>query len=238
MQSRLVGFVLVTFITGCQFARVRALQLIEDRTHKLKPLSQWQPVTCQVDARLTAPSIERYRRRLVDQKELDSGGWIFRWRAGESTCEVSTRDKNEVARTQRGLLDVALCTLLQVHWVNSPFDELNIVPEQVEWRDNVVRVHTSSRSELGLYLPTDQFVIETRTLSRGTFKASYGLVGNEWLPTRIEVHSGKSILALDGFEYDSPGIAGRRMIKTAWLEVGEERSTRQAQLVFTDCRPD
>lgn len=233
-KSCLVSLV---FLSGCQLSQHRAMSLIGDRAQKLKPLSRWQQATCEVEARLTSPSIEHYKRILPTEKDaLASGGWTFRWHARESSCEVTTTATGEAARTQKGLLDTALCTLLQVHWVNSPFDELQIASEQVELKDNVVRIRAPMQPELGLYLPTDQFLIETRTKSRGNFQATYAPIANEWLPKRIEVRSGKTVLALDEFEFDEMRIDGRRMIKSVWLELGEDRSLRQAQLVFTDCR--
>jgi hypothetical protein len=237
-MSLRISLLVFVVLTGCQFAQRRALGLIEDRTQKLKGLSQWQPVSCLIEARLTSPSVEHYKRLLPQEKNLDSGGWTFRWRARETTCEVTTSASGEAARTQKGLMDTALCTLLQVHWVNSPFDELKIEPEQVDLKDNLVRVRAPARPELGLYLPTDRFVVETRTRARGNFQATYAWLENEWLPKRIEVRSEKTVLALDDFEYDQLKIGGRRMIKTVWLELGEDRSLRQAQLIFSECRPD
>lgn len=235
---RACSLVFALLIAGCQFAQRRAMDLLEDRVQKLKPLSQWQPLWCDLEVKLTAPAVEHYKTMYPKEVEtLSKPSWPFTWKAREANCEVTALLSGEAVSTQKGLLDTALCTLLQVHWVNSPFDELQVAPEQVDLSDNQVRIKTSSNPELGIFLPTDQFVVETKTKSRGNFRASYSLVDQDWLPKRIEVKTEKTILALDEIEFSESRISGRRSIKSAWLELGEDTSLRQAQINFGNCQP-
>lgn len=235
---RTFSLIFVIAIGGCQFAQRRATDLVNDRVQKLKPLSQWQPVWCDLEVKPTAPAIEHYKSMYPKEAEtLSQEIWPYTWKAREASCEVTALLSGEAVTTQKGLLETALCTLLQVHWVNSPFDELNLTPEQIELSDNIVHIKTNSNSSRGIFMPTDQFAVETRTKSRGNFKATYVQVDQEWQPKRIENRNEKTVLALDDFEFDESRIGGRRMLKSVWLELGEETSLRQAQIFFGKCQP-
>lgn len=243
LRYSLVAFLLLA--CGCQLAHRRAVTLVNDRREKLKSLSRWSPTTCRVRVQLTQPALEHYKRLYPKEKKtIGNGVWPFVWTARESSCEVKAEaadkkaDKNRQAiLIQKGLLETALCTLLQVHFVNSPFDEMKVSGDQVSLQENWVAIRAKPDADFGIFMPTEQFLVETRTKSRGTFKATYAPAGRDWLPSVLELRSGTTVLALSDFVYEESRDSERRRPQSVWLEVGEERALRQAQLFFENCEP-
>jgi hypothetical protein len=214
------------------------LQVVQDRAVSLQPLMKWKSTWCRVEARLTQPAIARYQTMFPDQQvgEILS----YTWKAQKFNCEVTPLEATPVSKNHQGFVETAMCTLLQTHWVNSPFEDLQVHPQDVT-KDKDGRVHLQSSmidKELGIYLDPGPFKLETRTKARGILRAEYAEnAAHKWLPTRLEQVTPKSRLVVDSIEYDSALLNGRHLIKSLWISVGDQEEVRQhTQLNFYDCQ--
>lgn len=221
---------LFVFLVGCQTAQQKRESLVADRRDKLKPLSTFRPVRCSVEARLTQPALARYREMYPGE---DASMLEYTWHARESTCDVQPRADSKTSANYQGFLETAMCVLMQVHWVNSPFDEMTI--DAVEEKD--ARVHIG-KSPNGLYLDPTSFSLETRTSKHGTLIAQYERDRGDYLPSRLVQKTRKGTqIVLDDFEWGDEA-AGRRMVRSFLISVGEEKPLEHSRVVFKDCRPD
>lgn len=222
---------LFVFLVGCQTAQQKRESLVADRRDKLKPLSTFHPVRCSVEARLTQPALARYREMFSGE---DASTLEFNWHARESSCDISARDgSSKIATNYQGFLETAMCVLMQVHWVNSPFDEMSI--DAVNEKD--ARVHIGKGTN-GLYLDPTSFIIETRTPKHGTLIAQYERDRGDYLPSRLTQKTRKGTqIVLDDFEWGDE-VAGRRMVRSFLISAGDEKPLEHSRVVFKDCRPD
>lgn len=222
---------------ACQSTQEKNQALVRDRFEKLKPLSTWKPTWCRVDAKLTQPALARYREMFAAEPEkLQSETWSYTWKARETSCEVTSLEDAPLSRNHRGILETVFCTLLQTHFVNSPFDELKIMPEDISAHEDRVQIKLGlgSAEDIGLYLDPRAVSVETRTRARGTLNARYAQSGQQWLPERIEQKTATTVLLLDGFEYSEASVGARRMLKSFWISLGDSRALPHTQ-VFLSC---
>ncbi|MBX3022858.1 MAG: hypothetical protein KF799_14380 [Bdellovibrionales bacterium] len=226
----------VVFV-GCQTAHQRRVSVLADRVQKLKPLSSYKATWCRVEAQLTEPARARYQQMFPEESARANQDVAFTWKARESTCEVTALDRSALTSNYKGFLDTALCVLLQTHWVNSPFDEFPYAPERLSDKDGKVHLAIAEGKDLGLTLDPVAFDVETRTKGRGTMLASYAQTDGEWLPTRLEQRTTTGLqIVLDDFVWDSNRIDSRRLPRSLWIAVGEERPIQHSQLKFSECR--
>jgi hypothetical protein len=236
-KIRIVCLFLLLIAGGCQTVQEKNLALIKDRSEKLKPLSTWRPTWCRLETRLTQPAIARYREMFPDETEkLTQESWAYTWKARKTSCEVSPLQRSEMSKSHQAFLETAMCMLLQVHWVNSPFAELVAGPDDILSDGGRVHIRASTDQDLGIYLDPSAFVVETKTKSRGTLKASYHESENEWLPDRLEQRLPKSVLVVDALEYDTARVGRRRMLKSFWISVGEEKAMQHTQVFMSGCQ--
>jgi hypothetical protein len=223
-------------ISGCQSPASRRMDLLKDRVVKLKPLSQFKSMSCQLSSWPTEPALARYRSMFP--KETTAVSSEYTWRAREASCEVTGRNKTGMSESERGFVESAVCLLLQVYWVNSPFDELPFEAERLDEKDGRVHLSTGPDQALGLYLDKQKFVVETHTKSRGVLSAEYSETDGEWLPLRLaqRTASGTQIIA-DQFEWDQTRIGGRRLLKSFWISAGEQSPIQHSVVRFSDCHP-
>lgn len=224
-------------LVGCQTAEQKRMSFVQERVERLKPLSTWPRTWCHIDATLTQPARARYEQMFPNEKDIPES-FGYTWKASEARCEVTPLQSGPVADNHKGFVEEALCTLLHVHYVNSPFDELKYDSEHLEDTKTGVRISTGSSPDLGMFVDREPFVVETKTKNRGVFTATYGLVDNEWRPTRLQHSSGANEVVLDQFEYSPQIIEGRRMLSSAWLSVGVEKPLEHTHLVFSGCQKD
>lgn len=232
--SRMFFVALLVWLVGCQTSN---LEFVSQRATQLKPLNSWHPTWCQVEARLTQPALARYREMLG---EVDADTLTYTWKARKTSCEMLPLQKSKLVESHKAFMDTAMCLLLQVHFVNSPFADLPFKPEDIVKKDgDIIQIRASAKDPaLGIYLDPKEVKVETRTKSRGTFIAVYALSENEYLPARIEqvLPSPASHVVLDQFEYETSRLNGRRMIKSFWISAGEEAVHPHTQVFLSSCQ--
>ena len=230
-------FVCVVFLTGCQTVEQKNEALVRDRIEKLKPLSIWKPTWCRVSTHLTQPAIARYREMFPEEVDkLTEESWAYTWKARETVCEVSALDKSPMLQNHKGFIESAFCLLLQTHYVNSPFDELKISPSSIVKNGERVQIRTSLEDDLGLFLDPIDFKVETKTKSRGVLSARYSSHEGDWLPDHLEYHSPTSTIVVDTIEYAEVKLSGKRMIKSFWISVGDDKTLQHTQVELSACQ--
>jgi hypothetical protein len=217
-------------LAACQTAQQRSEKLVAKRMAQLKPLSSWRPLWCQVDTELTEPAKARYEEMFPSESASDLS---YVWRSRESSCEITPMKPSAIAKSQQAFLETALCLLMQVHYVNSPFDELAVA--EIEPQGELTHIRTGANSELGIFLPPDLPTVETRTKSRGVLRAEYAGQGGMMVPKRLEQRLHETSFVIDDIVYDTSGA--KPLLKSFWIEVGAEKPLRHSQAFFRDCRP-
>ncbi|NJL25978.1 MAG: hypothetical protein HC902_12975 [Calothrix sp. SM1_5_4] len=235
LRDRLFYLIFFCFAAGCQ--STSHVNLVRERAEKLKPLSTFRPAWCRVEARLTQPAAARYKEIFPDESDRLEA-LTFTWKARETFCEVTPLDRTPVSANYGAFVESAMCLLMQVHWVNSPFDELKIAPDTVEQRDGSVRLRTGGGTDpdLGIFVEKEAFVVETRTKSRGRLRAEYVEMEGEWLPAKLSQDLNGKKFTVAEFDWAADKLSGRRMPKSLWISVGEETAFRHSELVFHDCQ--
>lgn len=230
MRSLLVFAFLLT--AGCQTAQQKSEALVIDRAAKLKHLSNWKSTWCQVDTELTEPAKARFTQMFPFEP---AGDMSFAWRAREASCEVTALSPSSAAKGQAAFLDTALCLLMQVHYINSPFDELEVTGKDIEPVRESAHIKSGDNPTLGIFLPPDSFTVETRTKARGTLRVDYADQGGKMLPSRLEQDRGKTKFLVDELEYETSG--SRPMLKAFSVSLGGEKTFKQSRAIVRDCRP-
>jgi hypothetical protein len=233
--------VLVVGALACQTAQERRVDLLRDRVGKLSALSTFRPAWCRVDVHLTSPAAARYRELFPDDKEFSGEDLHYTWKARENRCEISSLQKGPAAKNYQSFLENALCLLMQVHWVNSPFDELKV--QELE-DDDQGRLHIRSPGDtpgLGLFIEPDpkSVVVETHTKSRGLLRAIYGETEGHWLPTSLEQQIKDTRFVVDQFEWSERAVGARRFPRSLWISLAEpakDQARPHSQLHFSDCQ--
>ncbi len=153
-----------------------------------------------------------------------------------AACEVTSLDRSALAINYRGFLDVALCALVQTHFVNSPFDELK--PVAVEPRGERTFIRTGAEPDLGLYLARDRFVIETHTKGRGVLTAEYTRGERGWVPLRLTQTLGQTIVTIDHLEYGAaPHGGGSTRAQIVRFVRGEGEASPHSDVTISECQP-
>jgi hypothetical protein len=237
---RVLSVVAVLVLAGCQSLKEKNIELIQDRADKLKPLMTFKPTWCRLETKLTEPAKARYREMFPeDVDKLGDATLNYTWKARKYNCEITPLDSSELTKNHQGFLETAICTLLQVYWVNSPFEELQMVPRDIK-NEKDGRIHIEGSmidKELGVYLDPVNFNMDTRTKSRGVLKAVYGQVQGQWLPVKLEQVTAKADLVVDEIEYETVPVGGRKLVKSLWISVGDKDQVMQhTQVLFTGCR--
>jgi hypothetical protein len=128
-----------------------------------------------------------------------------------------------------------MCVLMQVHWVNSPFDELKVGPDDIGERDGRVHIRAGGSEDLGLFVDPETVAVETRTKGRGVLRAAYTPVDGAWLPQKLVQRTAETDFVVDAIEWSDTYVGTRRMPSSLWISVGEDKPVRHSQLVFNDC---
>lgn len=217
-------------LAGC--AHQRDVSLVRDRIEKLQPLSKYTSTVCDVETQPTQPALARFAQMYPkDIDKVRSEAWTFKWRQWESRCEISPvpgSSSNPVTKAQLGFVEASFCLLGQIFFVNSPFDEIKLGPDDVKREGNMIKLG-------GVDLDPGDFVIHTHTSSRGEFTARYRQESGEWLPDRMEHKPENMEILLDQIEYGER-IGQRRVLKSMMLSVGTERPVPHSQLIVRNCQ--
>ncbi len=221
---------------ACASSQKRHAELVQDRALKLKPLSSWSPTLCKLNVSFSQPAAARYRELYPKEKVPESLGYT--WKAREVACELHGEKRSPLRESHESFMETALCTLLQTHWVNSPFDELKIGPEAIVASGERVQIRFSEDPALGIFLERDVFAVETHTKSRGWIRADYAEKDGAWVPVKLQQFSEGSVLAVEDLEYELPAIpGGRPLLKSFWVAVGTERPLKHSLVSVRECRP-
>jgi len=234
-----IVFLILGLLIGCQSAKEKNMDVIRDRSDKLKPLADFKPTWCRLETHLTQPALARYREMYPeDVEKLNDGVLNYTWKARKYSCEITALEQTPLTKNHQAFLESAICMLLQVHWVNSPFEQLQIYPRDIiAQKDGTIHLQGSMlEPELGVYLDPLTFKMETRTKGRGVLKAVFTENEHDWLPQHLEQLTAKSQLTVDGIEYDAKPTNGRRMIKSLWISVGDAQPYQHTQVDFVGCR--
>jgi hypothetical protein len=163
----------------------------------------------------------------------------YTWKAHKYSCEITPLETSPMIKNQQTFIEAALCTLLQTHWVNSPFEELQVVPRDIS-REKDGRLHIATSmidKNLGIYLDASTFKMETHTKGNGVIKAVYSENSDhEWLPSKLEQNTGQARVVVDNIQYDPVAVGGRHLITSMWISVGQQEPSRHTQVNFTGCR--
>ena len=143
-------------------------------------------------------------------------------------------DRSPLATTYQGLLDTALCLLVQTHLVNSPFEGLR--PVAVETRDGQTFLRTGEDQTLGVLLDPKTVRIETRTKAHGTFKVEYESIDGTWLPARLAQQIGRTQIVVDQMEYEPARGGERRRPRGFVINVGEDKARPHSDVAISECR--
>lgn len=246
-RASLLALIAMASLGGCQTTRQKNLTLVKDRMDKLKPLSRFKPTWCRLEARLSQPVVARYKTLFPKEAaKLKSETLNYTWKARESACEIVPLEESPMVQNHKAILETAMCVLLQTHWVNSPFDELEAKEDDIFSADKKVQIRAAGAGEgLGLFLDRETFLVETRTKARGTFEAVYEAKGSEWLPKSIAQRSAQSQFIVDQIEYAEAPLGARRMIRSFWLSLAagaapdgtsSEAPIAYSQITLDDCR--
>lgn len=229
-------FAVALLLVGC--AHQRDVSLVKDRVAKLQPLSRYKSTVCEVETQPTQPALARFAQMYPKEfDQLPRDAWTFKWRQTESRCEIapSVVPNSPVVKAQRGFLEAAFCLLGQYFFVNSPFDELKLGPNDVVRNGEWVQIRDPKQKDLGYFLDRRDFVIVTKTKSRGDFQVRYKEFDHQWLPERME-HSPENMqIVLDEFEYGEP-VGGRKTLKSLMLSVGAEKPLAHSHIVVRNCQ--
>jgi len=129
--------------------------------------------------------------------------------------------------------------MFEVYWVNSPFEDLQIVPRDIQ-NEKDGRIHIEGSmidKDLGLYLDPVNFNIDTRTKSHGVLKSTYSQIQGQWIPVKLEQVTNKADLVVDEIEYDTVPVGGRKLVKSLWISVGDTGQPLQhTHVTFTGCQ--
>ena len=229
VKSVLIG--LIFLLSACQTAQQKSEALVAERVAQLQHLSSYRPTWCQVDTELTEPARARFEEMFPTESALDLN---YVWRSRESTCEIYPLKPSAIAKNQQAFLETSLCLLLQVHFVNSPFDELAMSASDIESVEPLTRIRAGPSPDLGIFLPRDSVTVETRTKTRGILRVEYADRNGVMLPSRLEqAHTGTQFV-IEDIDYDQSGP--RPMLKSFWIAIGAEKPLRHSQAIIRDCR--
>lgn len=211
-------------LLSCQSVEQRNGDLIETRRKQLQTLSHWKSQTCTIRADLSEPAKARYDRLFANSKKkrrIDEYLWKYEWRAREVKCEIKPLGKSEAERDFLNILTATVCVLLHVHWVNSPFDELDLSKMPVQDQSDWVQLGPELK---GIRIAKKGVRIDTDTPARGRFSAAYEKDGGEWLPKHLEHTSHESRIVIGEMFYDGNKFGGRRPLNRFSLYVGNSET--------------
>jgi hypothetical protein len=233
---RLFLLVTIFLVIGCQSAPERDVLIVKDRVEKLRALSSWKPVKCEMRAKIAGPEEVKYRTAFPDESSLlDDWQVIYDWRVRRTQCEVHVQPLTPATANQKTVVEGALCTLLQVFWVHSPFDGLKVTPTDIVDQDDTVFIRQKEESDLGIYLDKKNVNLMTRTAHRGILTAAYEQHGGEWYPKELGQETTSFKVVIKDFEWDFE--KPRSSPKAFWIYVGDKTSlAAHSHLELVTCK--
>lgn len=210
---------LVFFAIACQSVQEKNALILKDRVDKLHS-PYWRPMRCRYQAQLAASQLAKYKVAFADEQLLlDQFDVTYEWLPHSSKCSVHVTPLTPLTANQKAFVDQAMCTLVQVFFVRSPFDGLRVLPTDVIDKDDQILLAQRSDSDLGIYLSKKNFDLETRTARNGTLRAKYSQFGEKYLPQELSHQTASFNLVLKDFEWEQAG--GRTVPKALTIAVGE-----------------
>lgn len=225
MKSMAIFLAVLLVLSGCESAMKKNAELVAGRIRALNYLSNVQAFTCRVETSLSAPAMKKYLAEYPDEKRLiETWDESYQWEAHEGRCEIRPDHLTPLIANHRAFMEISFCTLMQVFWVNSPFDGLNILPNQIQDRDNQVFLQQSQDSDTGIYLDKAEFRLQTRTVHNGELAAHYEKpkptpLASFELPVRLSQKTDKYSLVLDRFNWSPLSTAVRPFPASFWISI-------------------
>jgi hypothetical protein len=228
--------ILCLCLAGCQSVQEKNLELIRQRADQLHALNNWAPTWCRVETHLTKPTVARYSELYPDEKtKLAEETWAYTWKARKNSCEVTTLEPSPMTKNHQVFLDTAFCTLLQTHWVNSPFAELHVDPKDIVTDHEKVHIRFAEDSPLGIYLDPKNFCLQTKTKGGRTLNVTYSQRGENWLPESLVQTTGKLVIRVDGLTFRDSRLNGRPELASFWISAGETTPLQHTQVELSNC---
>lgn len=211
---------------------------MQGRVAQLKGLEKYPSTVCEIEALPTPSALARYvQLNPKEASRLEKIEWKFKWRQTENRCEISGSTELQALKMQKGIVEAAFCLPLQVFFVNSPFDEVQIHESAISREGQLIHVASKSGSQLGYYLDTGNTTVRTRTQSKGELSAHYSETEGEWLPDSIEQKTAALKISLDALTYSSQKLGTRRMLESMWISIGSDVARRHSQIFIRNCKP-
>ena len=220
-------------LTACQTTQEKNAIILKSRVDALhKP--PFKPLRCEYRSELSPAQAQKYRTAFSDEAaSIDDWNVVYEWLPRSRNCQVHAKPLTPVSANQRVFVEEALCTLMQVFWVHSPFDGLRILPTDVEDRDEQIFIRQKEDSDIGITFHKVDFTMETKTAKNGTLRAAYARVGDLFAPTSLEHQTTMYHFAVRDFEW---GDAAEPP-KSLWINIGEMQAppVPHTKLVLNQC---
>lgn len=235
--KKIFAAVIGLLLISCQTAQEKRIDLVRDRVQKLAPLSNWPSVRCDLTVTLTQPAVARFQQMYPDSaQELHDGTLNFTWLARENMCEVKSAEETPIYQNQKAFLQTALCLLLQVYYVNSPFDELKLSPQVIEAQGEKVFIRIKpSDPSVGILVDPYQVAVTTQTRGHGHLSARYASREGAWLPEVLEQERDGTRFKVEQIIYAVDAHRSRRPPESLWLSVGSEKPFAHSKIDFENC---
>ncbi len=196
--------------------------MVLDRAEKLQHLSKQSLKACEVHFRPAAPLAAAVDTQRAPHSLQEVKG---RWLQHRRRCHLNGSFPDAV--------EIAVCRMLQVYWINSPFHELSLQEFDMEESDGFVILRSRSgkgERPSGLWLPRDEFVVEARGRQQTRWRASYHQVGEKYQPYTLEYESNQGKIVLEDLIYEG---SDWNQLKSFWISVGSEQLVAFGQIEFT-----
>ena len=224
-------------VLGCQSVQEKNIAFVHQRADQLHALNTWSPTWCRIETHLTKPAQARYSELYPDeQSKLAEETWAYTWKARKASCEITALEASSpMTKNHQAFLEAAFCTLLQTHWVNSPFAEMQVSSNDVVNDRDRVHIRVAPDSPLGIYLDPNSFSLQTKTKGRGTFTVLYTQHGEDWLPESLTQTTGKLVIRVDSLTYRDSRLNGRPELASFWISVGDTTPLQHTEVQLSNC---
>jgi hypothetical protein len=224
-------------LAACQSAQEKDALILKERVDGLQRHGYFKPLRCEMKSELSAPQAQKYRTAFPEEQALvDEWTVVYEWLPRSGRCEVHANPLTPASANQRAFVEEALCTLMQVFWVHSPFDGLRVLPTDIVDQDEKIFIRQRENSDLGIYLDKKTYEMETLTAKNGTFHARYEKFGDHYLPANLEHKTVSFRFVLRDFEWSES--SPQDPPKSFWIHVGEMDATPtpRTKLTLGECK--
>lgn len=221
MRNKFLWVFMALTLLSCTSLKLRSNRdFIQQRAHQLEGLNHFPEQNCTLTAELSQPVKAGMEDTLPGWKtKTPIGKRTYEWQVRKNSCRVTTDETAKWVSYQRAIVQAAVCTLLQTHYVNSPLLGINF--EKIPIVDHEDRVEISTGPGTSLSLLRGDFVLETKTKARGLLRAQYFMAERDWVPSSLEQQLPESVVRVDQITY---GLHARNFtpLESFWISVGSD----------------